>query len=152
MTTATKAPVLHERKFYGDAPIRNPRAFLRDARAALKGVDFDTVVGTGMSGVPAATLLGHSMGKHILLVRKEDDQHNHHDNSGNGVVGRLGARWIFIDDFKSSGATLKRVKDVVKQVERFYGPSPKDRSTYVGSYFFRATYYGDADWTPAEDE
>jgi hypothetical protein len=148
--TATKRkPLLHERRFYGDVPILHPRKFLRDARRLLKDVDFDTVVGTGLSGVPAATLLGNSMGKHILLVRKEDDKDNHHDNSGMGVVGRLGKRWIFVDDFMSSGATRRRVMDVVKRVEwgfsRGYGSRPEDDkpSTYVGSYLFRGQHSWD---------
>lgn len=127
-------------RFYGDLPIVDPARFLREARAALKGVRFDTVVGTGMSGVPAATLLGRHMRKNILLVRKEDDKHNHHDSTGSGVVGQFGYRWIFVDDFISSGETRNRVLGVIA------GISPA--ACYVGTYAFSPLYAG---WHPARD-
>lgn len=138
--TTTKAKAHHVRRFYGDLPILHPATFLRDARRLLKDVDFDTVVGTGLSGVPAATLLGRSMHKHILLVRKEDDTHNHHNSTGKGVVGELGERWVFVDDFVSSGETRHHVKAAVEHmVEDWWSPAGDEppTTTYVGSYLFR---------------
>lgn len=133
----TTLATAHVRHFYGDLPIFRPDKFVRDARRLLKDVDFDTVVGTGMSGVPAATLIGRSMHKHVLLVRKEDDMGNHHDTGGRGFVGQLGARWIFVDDFMSSGATFRRVYGVVSAaVPDYFGLGDRPISVYAGAYLF----------------
>lgn len=133
MTTGTvrKRP-LHTASFYGDLPLRDSKSALRRAREVLKDVDFDTVVATGMSGIPLATLIGHTMRKHVLLVRKADDHSNHH---GHSVVGRLGRRWIFVDDFISSGGTMRRCQQAVKDLEEGSYPK-KEPSTFVGRYLF----------------
>lgn len=140
MSLATATTPLHTRRFYGDYTLVDPKGMLRAARSKLRDVDFDTVVGTGMSGIPAATLIGNSMGKHILLVRKPDDKSNHH---GGPVVGELGARWIFVDDFVSSGSTRRRVADEIHRLTARGRPS-----YYVGTYSFGPIKAG---WEPSDD-
>jgi len=146
--TAVEAPApVAVARFYGDEPLRDPKGFLRMARSRLRRVDFDTVVATGLSGIPAATLLGNSMRKHILIVRKPDDTSNHH---GGKSVGELGQRWIFVDDFISSGATRRRVaEEVVRLAEwnrEFLYRNSEVQPVYVGSYLFK-----DEEWVPSPD-
>jgi hypothetical protein len=134
-------------RFYGDYPLREPKKLLSEARRRLRDVDFDTVVATGLSGIPAATLIGNSMRKRILLVRKADDTSNHH---GGRAAGSLGHRWIFVDDFISSGATRLHVADAIKELCQGNRPWREPWTTeYVGSYLYHSD--GDAEWEPAQD-
>src|SRR6266498_3813511 len=87
------------------------RILLRAARE-LRGVDFDTMVGTGLSGTLVVPILARAMGKKFLIVRKGDDVHNH--SPYRRVVGTLGAKWLFVDDFVATGKTLRHVKDTIR--------------------------------------
>lgn len=148
MTTLTaqeRHPHYVSRYYYGDMPLINPRELVKRARSKLRNVDFDTVVGIGLSGVPAAALIGSSMGKHILAVRKADDRSNHDNDVW---AGSLGERWIFVDDFIGSGATREHAfRQVLRVAAR-----PRDnnftivKSVYVGTYS-----YSKHTWEPSPD-
>lgn len=80
------------------------------AQEQLADVDFDTMVGTGFSGGIVIPSLALAMGKKFVLIRKETDDSHH----GRGrLLGDLGERWIFVDDFVSSGVTRRRVIEKV---------------------------------------
>lgn len=79
----------------------------------LLAVDFDTVVGTGMSGTIAAIKLAKMMGKRYLAVRKPNDG----SHSSQPAEGSLGKRWIFVDDLISSGATFARVWNKIESFD-----------------------------------
>jgi len=108
-----------------------------EAKTELADVDFDTIVGTGFSGSVVIPAVAMALGKDFLLIRKEDDQSHH----GGGLpVGTLGKRWIFLDDFISSGATWRRVH---RKVAAFAKPSPdywgdktEVATEYVGTYIY----------------
>lgn len=116
------------------------------AKQHLATVDFDTFVATGLSGTCMATVLAHAMGKHFLILRKHDD-HSTHD--GNRAVGRLGERWLFLDDFVSSGATRRRVHEQMSELLTRHGDTVEwddsvgdyratstHQTTYVGDYHY----------------
>lgn len=73
----------------------------------LKGRHYDTMIGTGMSGSLVVPRLAEALGKHWLLLRKPSEN----SHTSQLAEGRLGERWIFVDDFVSSGATFRRVRD-----------------------------------------
>lgn len=76
--------------------------------------EYDTFIGTGLSGSIAAAILGHETGKMFAAVRKPGVEHH----SNGELEGRVGAKWLLIDDFISSGRTARRVFEVVsKRVE-----------------------------------
>jgi orotate phosphoribosyltransferase len=107
---------------------------VEQGRLMLIDKDFDTFVGTGLSGTIGASVLAAALNKHLLIVRKPDDTGNH---SGNKVEGRIGQKWVFVDDMISSGATLQRVQEVVSGLEG----APQ----YVASYTYGA-YRGEPLW------
>lgn len=103
---------------YFDEAWENPTAVIDRCRDALEGVEFDGFVATGISGACMVALLAHQFGKTWMIVRKEDDTSNH---SGAKAVGKLGKRWIFLDDFVSSGTTRDRVLEFVRKVSSDFG-------------------------------
>lgn len=117
-----------------------PEVLAEKARVSLDGVEYDTMVGTGLSGALVVPVLARALGKHWFVVRKYNDG-SHSDNIGEGTIGD---RWLFVDDLIDSGSTLRRVKKSVAHVctpkarEHFAEPH---KTEYVGSYFY--TY---ADW------
>lgn len=84
------------------------RKLVGEIRKATEGVNFDTVVGTGLSGTIFAARVAPVLGKHFAIVRKPDDRSTHSDLR---IEGTIGYRWIFVDDFLCSGATMKRTME-----------------------------------------
>lgn len=119
---------------YGMSSLTRPDDILRRGVQALQGVDFDTIVGRGMSGSIIVPMLAERLGKAFLIVRKE----------GAGAhtsrhVGQLGHRWIFVDDFVSSGATLRHTKSAVEDIVRERNDnawSTTFYSEYVGQWLY----------------
>jgi hypothetical protein len=142
----TTATTRHQHKNYFTLALENPEAFIRKARKALQGHDFDTFVVRGMSGAIAGAMLSRSMKKNLFVIRKDND--DSHD--GNKPFGVMGERWLFLDDFISSGETFYRVYDKINNAElfgdykqvvdnkgalrwRWVGSTPE----FVGAYLYR---------------
>lgn len=97
--------------WYMDQAVFNLSDVIKTAQEDLADIDFDTMVGTGFSGSIVIPSLALAMGKKFVLIRKETDDSHH----GKGrLLGELGSRWIFVDDFVSSGVTRKRVIEKVE--------------------------------------
>lgn len=140
--------VLHQGYGSTGALYSNLDDILNKAADKLADVDFDTMVGTGMSGSIVIPLLAKALGKNFLIIRK-DGAGAHTDSH----VGRLGGRWIFVDDFVSSGSTRDRVvakvNDIVSTENRYrYGP-PQFATEWVGSYLYAS--YPEPAWCPNDD-
>ena len=71
---------------------------------------FDTLIGTGLSGALVVPALANAMGLRWAIVRKDDNSH-----SSSRIEGTIGERWLFVDDFISSGRTLDRTKQIVRR-------------------------------------
>lgn len=125
------------RSYYFDIAWQDQALALDHIRAAVEGVEFDTFVATGLSGATVAPLAAYVLKKHWLIVRKDDDQSTH---SRRRHVGYLGARWVFLDDFISSGATLFRT---VRSIRCLTEDDP-------GFTFVGAVQYERAAFTPVE--
>lgn len=120
---------------YFEVALNNLGDVIKRAAKTLADVEFDTLVGTGMSGALVVPALALAMGKSFVLVRKENDGSHHHGK----LIGNLGKRWVFVDDFVSSGMTRERVFDTItEQAKRHNHPTE-----YVGDYCYaRMTKYG----------
>jgi len=114
---------------YMDDAVFHLDAVIETARERLANVDFDTIVGTGFSGGIVIPSLALSLGKAFTLVRKDTDDSHH----GRGrLLGELGERWIFVDDFISSGSTrFKVMNKIANEAAR------RNHDTqYVGQYMY----------------
>lgn len=116
---------------YMDNAVFDLQGVVREAVAILTPVhkEFDTLVGTGFSGGIIIPALALRLRKRFVLIRKESDDSHH----GSGrLLGELGKRWIFVDDFVSSGATRNRVIEKVEAAALLH-----DHETeLVGNYYY----------------
>lgn len=84
-------------------------------RDRLGDLEYDTIIGTGLSGALVVPTLARELDKHWAIVRKEDGSH-----SSNMVEGTVGRRWLFVDDFVDSGATMRRVISTINEGLGYY--------------------------------
>lgn len=82
------------------------------ARAAerLRGVEFDTFIGSGFSGVGFGMMLATVMDKNFVLVRKPGES----SHSWARVVGVRSTQAIIVDDFIDRGNTIERMLEALK--------------------------------------
>lgn len=125
---------------YADMAVNDLPGVVERAQRDLADVDFDTLVGTGFSGSIVIPMMAAAMGKNFVLIRKETDSDNHH---GPGrLIGNLGERWIFVDDFISSGATRSRVMVKIAHALVEGGRlHPGAETTMVGQYMYALSYH-----------
>ena len=116
---------------YMDNAVFDLQKVVREAVANLRPVasEFDTLVGTGFSGGLIIPTLALRLKKKFVLIRKESDDSHH----GSGrLLGELGERWIFVDDFTSTGTTKRRVIEKVEAAATLH-----DHTTQlVASYYY----------------
>lgn len=130
--------------WYFDQAIFDLAGVIETAQEQLADVEFDTLVGTGFSGGIVIPSLALAMGKKFVLIRKETDDSHH----GCGrLVGSLGERWIFVDDFISSGATRRRVIEKVRGASAIEGVATE----LIGQYMY-AGGRAFEDFSPAWEE
>lgn len=126
--------------------------FLREELQQKKyrdyNTDFDTLVGTGLSGALVVPTLARNMGKSWAIVRKRNDG-SHAQDAGRFdrrplIEGRIGRRWLFVDDQIDSGITLKRVGEAVASFVKWYNSQESNwnvnyepfSTQYVGYYLY----------------
>lgn len=116
---------------YMDEAVFDLQGTVRKAVEALRPHvrEFDTLVGTGFSGGLVIPALALRLRKNFVLIRKETDDSHH----GQGrLLGTLGARWIFVDDFVATGGTRRRVIDKVNDAASTHF----HKTQHVGDYFY----------------
>lgn len=99
---------------------------IHDAQEQLEGVDYDTMIGTGLSGALVVPIFARAMGKKFAIVRKPNDS----SHSYSQFEGEIGERWLFVDDFVATGATFYRVQTVINELSARFGSPTK----LVGRY------------------
>ncbi len=85
---------------------------------------FEVIAFRGTSGAMFAPAIASALGKHFTNVRKSDGHHE----AGNfsGAVGMK--TYIIVDDLVSTGATLRKIQDMI------YSVSPESRC--IGYYLW----------------
>jgi hypothetical protein len=111
----------------------SPEEIVRNLRASLADnpVEFDTMVGTGLSGALVIPALAVAFDVFPLIVRKEGDS----SHAMQRLEGTLGLRWLFVDDFRDTGATEARVDEVLA---KYVGWEHAFPSVKVGSYMYKS--------------
>jgi hypoxanthine phosphoribosyltransferase len=120
---------------------QNPDKLLNAAEQELSRIDYDTMVGTGLSGSLVIPMLARHLGKYWAIVRKNEPSH-----SSNPIEGRIGRKWIFVDDFVSSGKTRNTVQNAMRadaDSERQWNYDKGDyrsaawQTEYIGTYSYK---------------
>ncbi|QNJ57092.1 phosphoribosyl transferase [Gordonia phage Rabbitrun] len=97
------------------------------AEHCLAGIDFDTVVGIGVSGAVALPVTSLATGKRMLVLRKPGV--SAHSTSHTGSLGRS---WVFVDDFIGGGSTFENVRAQVEDLARRH----KFTTSFVGAFLY----------------
>lgn len=126
---------LHVKTSYMGSAHENIEDLAYDFLEFTDGVEFDTIVGVGLSGALVVPLLGHLVGLNWALVRKAGDG----SHSSSLLEGRIGRRWMFVDDLISSGSSLQKTRERVLQASH----RGQWSTAYVGSYFYTYGHLGD---------
>jgi hypothetical protein len=122
-----KTPATRHGITYLERAFDNPAVIVTDAMHALNGVQFDTLIGTGLSGCLVVPTLARALGRHFAIVRKPNDG----AHSPSCIAGEVGSKWLFVDEQICSGTTFRRVHDVMSRLP----------CEFVGSFI-----YGWSDW------
>ena len=118
---------------YMDSAVNRLEEVIEDAQRDLHKRNFDTLVGTGLSGTVVVPALALAMGKNFAIVRKEDDGSHH---GGGQIVGTIGNRWLFVDDLVSSGRTRQYVIDKVAEACTHGYHKNHRTASFVGEYLY----------------
>ena len=101
---------------------------IAQAKQDSTAADFDTVIGTGVSGALVAPLIARELGKFFAIARKDSES----TPSYHSVEGAVGKRWILADDQIDSGATVRRVKyDLARECEAY-----EHSTLFVGAWLY----------------
>jgi orotate phosphoribosyltransferase len=120
---------------------------VKATRTGKAKIDYDTLVGTGMSGSLVVPYLAMRLKINWAVVRKNGE--SSHGNSE--VGGRIGRRWLFVDDFISTGRTHSRVRaaivEAVNRANRYSEELVAFATVHVGSFEYQKSHHGITLWT-----
>jgi adenine/guanine phosphoribosyltransferase-like PRPP-binding protein len=80
--------------------------------------EFDVIVVSGLSGVIPGAIFAYMYDKQLVVIRKDDDI-THGVRTEGGSYFEPGTPFVVVDDFMSSGATMRRIFE--KVIELGYG-------------------------------
>jgi hypothetical protein len=130
-TPTTEGDEMGTGSYFDKALTESNMDLIENMRREMRGVKYDTIIGTGLSGTIFTARVAPGLRKKFAIVRKEDDTSTH---SGKRVEGVVGERFVVADDFVSSGATLKRVLEEMKEKHpraQFVGVYQYERGTFT---------------------
>jgi hypothetical protein len=91
-------------------PDRLPWIIANAAKALKKDADqFEAIAFSGYSGALVAPQICAKLGKYPILVRKPKTEVGHHSYSRVEGLDGTGIRYIIVDDFVCSGATVRTI-------------------------------------------
>lgn len=94
------------------------KIMIDEAVEQLEDLEFDAIAFTGGSGAAFAPILAYELDKKLVIVRK-DGQSSHH---GTNVSASRGVNTcIIVDDFVSSGNTIRFVQSKVEPTIKVVG-------------------------------
>lgn len=116
--------VITRHSYYMDEAIdlaSHPRRMANMIKKRIpESVEYDTIVGSGLSGILVVPGLAKALKKEWGVVRKESELQGGTSHAEQLYEGTMGRRWVLIDDFMCSGATVKRVVQAVHKT--FHAP------------------------------
>lgn len=132
---------------YFDASIdaRRRRTIARALKFLRARTDqFDAIAFSGMSGATMAPILAYMLNKQLIIVRKDADLegNSHATSTVEYADGGLRDRILIVDDFVSSGATIRRIMSKIHDVRL--------RVSFVAVYCYERGYDDDG-WAAARE-
>lgn len=95
-----------------------------------QGIDFDSMVGIGNSGLLVLPILARHFGVPFFAARKPGIlSHNSRQPRGDGKIGR---KWILVDDVKVTGGTINYVTSTIN----FLSTTNYFSTEYKGTYLY----------------
>lgn len=131
--------MLNQHAFYLSHAFGEEETIIEQAREALAGISYDSLVGTGLSGSLVVPVIARALDKHWMIVRKDSEG----SHSYRKAEGSLGAKWVFVDDLIDAGGTIRRVQERIKGICESHDHITK----HVGTYLY-APINGEQLWTP----
>lgn len=103
---------------------------------------FDIIATRGVSGLIVASPVSIALGKKLVVIRKPDEYAHTTRHPGMNNTPETEQRWIFLDDFVSSGETRRAVQDEIGRI--------RPEWTYAGDYTYSG-HEASIDTTPSYD-
>ena len=119
---------------YSGEAFDDPQRLIERATKDLANVDYDTIIGTGLSGALVVPTLARALGKKWAIIRKPDDG----AHTTEEFEGEIGKRWIFVDDFIATGNTRDRARRAVEHIAARYDAP----TTQIGSWLYSERDHG----------
>lgn len=94
---------------------------------SVKSLTFRSIAFRGVSGALVAPIVAVRLKKGLIVVRKRESQHSTYLVEGHRLIGPQ--KYIIIDDFPSTGDTIK---EIMKEIKANHNQSAK----CVGVYFY----------------
>lgn len=131
------------------APEQLVSKFAKALEAKHVGLDqFDTLVGTGLSGSLVVPILARAAGKDFMITRKPGDSHHHGSAVAEGDFNDSG-KWLFVDDGIGTGTTYRRTRKLVNKLATENSLPDK----FHGAYLYGHLALHPAEfWTPGDLE
>ncbi|AXQ64417.1 phosphoribosyl transferase [Gordonia phage Neville] len=120
---------LYDKPHYVDEGTQ-PTFVSESAKFCLEGVEFDTVVGIGVSGAVALPPAAMATGTRMLVLRKPGV--SAHSTAHTGSLGRS---WVFVDDFIGGGTTFKGVREQVDLLAAECGFTSRFAGAFLYGYW-----------------
>lgn len=91
---------------------------IKEAERLKKETKFDTIAFSGISGSAMAFLLSHWLDVPLLCVRKLGENSHYHKMTNKVLEGNVQdmQRYLIVDDFVASGATVLHIVNSIMQV------------------------------------
>lgn len=119
---------------YGLADLRDTVDEAVRKLAPFAGLRFDSIAVTGLSGSLVGPAVALALSVPVVAIRKPSDMH--HGSATLVGFEDVGRRYLIIDDFRSTGATVNRIRDEVAGHAKTHGlRCPK----YAGVYLYGNT-------------
>lgn len=109
-------------------------------------LEFDTIVGRGMSGALIIPEIARVLKCGWLIIRKSGDK-SHSTKVGEG---NLGKRWIFMDDLIESGETFNQCAQGIDKIVREYNRGSSPNYQFKTEFAGIVLYNGMRTFTPKQ--
>jgi orotate phosphoribosyltransferase len=124
---------------------KNPlKVSVRSAARKLRGLDFDYIIMTGVSGITFGAALCYCMDKAPIVVRKTKES-SHASYMVEGYPTNRDFSAIIVDDFVCTGDTIRRIdSEIVAHYKKMTSLEYDIRlPKFVGAYFYETGNYTD---------